>query len=77
VIDPRRFYLERDVDVSGTSGVGRVAEGVEFSDGTAALRWRTAHRSTAVYESIIDLEVIHGHNGMTRVVWLDTTAGGG
>lgn len=33
-----RFELVRDVDVTGISGTGVVAEGVEFSDGTVALR---------------------------------------
>jgi hypothetical protein len=65
----RLFELQRDRDVSGVSGTGAVAEGVEFSDGTAALRWISAHRSTAVYASMADVETIHGHNGATRVVY--------
>lgn len=67
----RRFELHRDYDESGVSGVGMVAEGVSFADGTAALRWTSAYRSTAVYASMADLEKIHGHNGATRVVWVD------
>ena len=35
----RVFALIRDVDVSGVSGTGVVAEGVQFSDGTCVLRW--------------------------------------
>jgi hypothetical protein len=45
---PRRFQLVRLEDPGGISGVGVVADGVEFSDGTAVLRWTTAHRSTAI-----------------------------
>lgn len=70
----RRFHLQRDVDVTGVSGTGVVAEGVQFTDGTAALRWRSDHTSTAVYSSIADVETIHGHNGATRVVWVDEAA---
>lgn len=69
----RRFWLQRDVDESGISGTGVVAEGVEFSDGRVALRWM-AHpdtRSTVVWDDIAAAERIHGHNGTTRIVWVD------
>ena len=62
------FQLQRDEDESGVSGVGVVAQGVMFDDGTAALRWLTEHKSTAVYESLDSLEAIHGHGGKTRIV---------
>jgi hypothetical protein len=66
------FYLERKIDVSGTSGVGRVAEGVEFDDGTCALRWisKQCPNSTAVYNSVEDIETIHGHGGVTTIVYI-------
>lgn len=66
-----RFHLVRNVDVSGTSGIGVVAEGVQFSDGRVALRWNTTTRSTAAYDSIADLISIHGHGGRTYVHWID------
>jgi hypothetical protein len=69
---PRRFVLNRREDPSGTSGVGVVAEGVAFTDGTVALRWVVALRSTAVYNSVDDLIAIHGHDGATIVVWADS-----
>jgi len=71
----RRFELHRDEDASGISGTGVVAEGVAFGDGSAALRWRTSVRSTAVYTSMSDVEHIHGHGGRTRIVWLDADDG--
>lgn len=67
----RRFELHRDQDASGVSGVGVVAQGVQFDDGTCALRWLSAHRSTALYENAHDIQLIHGHQGMTRLVWVD------
>lgn len=67
----RMFELHRHEDATGVSGTGVVAEGVEFGDGRCALRWRTAKTSTACYDSVVDLEAIHGHNGATEVVWLD------
>lgn len=67
----RLFELHRDHDVSGVSGTGIVAEGVEFSDGTCVVRWRSGVGSTGVWHSIKDVETIHGHDGATRVVWLE------
>ena len=68
---PRRFYTERTVDVSGVSGTGVVAFGVMFPDGTTVLRWNTETASTAIYNSIHELEAIHGHGGSTTIHWLD------
>lgn len=64
------FRLVRDVDVSGISGIGFVAEGIVFSDGTCAMRWELDTASTAIYSSIEDVIKIHGHHGATRVVYL-------
>lgn len=65
----RIFVLVRDEDETGVSGTGTVAEGVQFSDGRIAMRWLTETTSTAIYDSLLDLIKIHGHNGKTRVVW--------
>ena len=67
----RRFELIRTEDVSGMSGIGVVAEGVVFTDGAVALRWRGSVKSLVVYNSIADCEHIHGHGGRTTVRWLD------
>ncbi len=68
----RRFVLERDRDVSGVSGTGVVAEGVEFDDGKVCLRWRGKHRSLVMWDEIESVLVIHGHDGATRLVWVDS-----
>lgn len=65
----RTFVLQRDVDVSGVSGTGVVAEGVEFSDGSAVVHWLGEHSSTVVWPSIESVERIHGHGGATRIVF--------
>lgn len=67
----RRFNLVRDEDVSGVSGVGRVAEGCEFSNGICAMTWLTPYRSTTIYYSIKELDAVHSHGGATRVEWID------
>lgn len=67
----KRFVLNRSEDVSGVSGVGIVAEGVEFSDGSAAIRWLTEHASTTIWSSVKDAEAIHGHGGLTKLEYID------
>jgi hypothetical protein len=69
---PRRFHLVRHVDVSGVSGTGIVAEGVEWSDNTVTLRWGGPYPTTTVWQDGIPaLLTIHGHNGATTIHWLD------
>lgn len=47
-------------------------EGVEFSDGTVAVRWMTERRSTSLWGSLEDLMAVHGHPEYGTVVnWLD------
>lgn len=69
----RRFELHRDTDVSGVSGTGLVAEGVEFTGGTVALRWHGRWPTSVVFHDrgIDAVRQVHGHDGRTRVVWLD------
>ncbi len=67
----RRFYFDRQTDVSGMSGTGAVCEGVQFSDGSVVLRWLTSLSSTTLYRSIEDAIAIHGHQGATNLVWVD------
>jgi len=65
----RLFHLERTEDASGVSGIGTVAEGVVFDDGSVALRWLTTVKSTVLFESIADVESVHGHQGKTIIVY--------
>jgi hypothetical protein len=70
----RRFQLHRDEDVSGVSGTGVVAEGVAFTgDGPVAVRWTSDWPTSVVFHDrgVASLEAVHGHNGRTRIVWLD------
>jgi hypothetical protein len=67
----RRFYLYRSVDITGVSGTGVIAEGIEFSDGRVALKWRSKTPSVIVYMDMADMLIVHGHNGNTTVHWVD------
>lgn len=71
----RRFVLDRSEDATGISGTGTVVEGVQFSDGTVTTRWVVGeYRSHGLYPSIAAVEAIHGHDGLTKVRWLDEVA---
>jgi hypothetical protein len=67
----RPFWLVRDVDVSGVSGTGVVAEGVEFSSGVVALTWLSDWPTSVVFHDrgMDSVEAIHGHSGATRIVF--------
>ncbi|MFF1498679.1 hypothetical protein ACFVZR_02075 [Streptomyces sp. NPDC058316] len=70
---PRRFVLRRSVDVSGISGLGDVADGVLWPDGTASVRWRGEHPSSVFWDrGRTSVELIHGHSGATGIVFLDS-----
>ncbi|BDH04874.1 hypothetical protein [Streptomyces seoulensis] len=68
----RRFVLRRHRDISGVSGVGDVADGVLWPDGTAVVRWRGEDPSTVHWDrGRTSVDRIHGHGGATEIVWLD------
>ena len=67
---PRPFALRRLSDVTGVSGTGTVAYGVQFADGQVVVRWLGEYASTVVWESLDDAMHVHSHDGKTRVVWL-------
>jgi hypothetical protein len=67
----RRFHLQRDYDVTGASGAGRVAEGCLWPDGTANVHWSGERWSNVFWPSIEFAEAVHGHGGATRIVWDD------
>lgn len=68
---PRVFSLVRHEDVSGVSGTGIVAQGVQFRDGQIALQWCCPGlpSSMSIWPSLEDMLTIHGHRGRTEVVW--------
>lgn len=66
-----KFHLWREKDETGISGIGRIAEGCIFSNGWVALIFLTQVNSLAFYHCIEDVEFIHGHKGLTKVVFDD------
>lgn len=68
--DTHRFVLVREHDASGVSGVGVVAEGLEFTDGRVAMRWLSNTSSISVFDSVADVRAVHGHGGNTKIRWV-------
>jgi hypothetical protein len=69
---PHVFTLVRHSDPSGVSGIGIIAWGVMFNDNKAIVRWRgetTGVQQICVFDSIYDIETVHGHGGETQVVF--------
>ena len=66
----RVFFLDRKEDLSGVSGTGRVAEGIEFSNGKVILHWPSDKPSTNIYENLKQMMSVHGHGGKLEIVWL-------
>jgi hypothetical protein len=67
----KRFNIVRSKDISGVSGIGIVAVGVVFPDHSAVLKWLSEVHSTIVYNNISEVEKIHGHEGATRIEYID------
>jgi hypothetical protein len=69
----RRFRLVRYHDVSGISGTGVVAHGVQMPDGFVALRWCVPGMPATwnLFDAIEHVELLNGHQGKTEVEWID------
>jgi hypothetical protein len=75
----RRFEVFRPNPPAGYRGAGAANapeevqfEGVVFTDGTVAVRWLTEFRSHSLWDSLSDLEKIHGHPEYgTEWRWID------
>lgn len=59
------FDVYRKEDATGTSGIGVVAMGCVFPDGTTIVQWQTHVRSVVIYGSMADALYIHGHGDKT------------
>lgn len=62
------FVMVRNVDHSGQSGTGVVADGVIFPDGRVSMRWRadgTGANQTEHWDELEHARYRHGHGGDT------------
>lgn len=66
----RRFTLQRDVDESGLSGTGEVAEGVQFWNGQVAITWISPLTAVSVFPSLDVFERVHVRTAGS-IHWID------
>ena len=72
----RKFVLDRKTDVSGVSGTGIVAQGVEFDNGKCAVSFISGPvHSVICYDSLEDVIKVHGHAQQTEVCFVDEETG--
>lgn len=64
----KRGVVERDFDVSGVTGTGRVSTFVINDDGRIVIFWPQGH---GYFDNLDEAIKVHGHNGKTRFVILD------
>jgi len=61
----------RVIDITGVSGTGVVADGVQWPDGTVTIRWRGDRPSTVCWGNFQDAMAVHSHGGATVFEWID------
>jgi hypothetical protein len=62
------FYLLREIDENGISGVGIVAAGVQLASKKCILEWLSEEVTETVFENIEQVSKLHGHNGKTKLI---------
>lgn len=67
----RKGEVVRYKDFSGVSGVGVVAQIVQFSNGKIVLGWLGDFPTTNQFDSLEHFFAINGHNGATVIHWDD------
>ena len=80
-VNPRSFYIVRKNDETGTSGVGRVLDGVLWHNGWVSIVWRTdldplkrGMSSLTFFDTFDAFKKIHidAHpSNDTEIVWTD------
>jgi hypothetical protein len=65
----KTFKVYRIEDVSGVSGTGIIAEGVQFHDGQCVVSWFGQHHTLEISPSVETFMAIHGHSGKTTLQW--------
>lgn len=67
--DVTPFTLVREEGIGGASGVGVVADGVLWPDGTASVRWRGEHPSVVYWpRGLVSAKDVNGQDGDVLMV---------
>ncbi len=68
-MESKRFILIRDIDETGVSGTGIVAEGFQLPTGRVVIEWHVTPFAIGIFSSLQELIQVHGHGGKTRVLY--------
>jgi hypothetical protein len=66
----KRFKIVRSLDVTGISGLGEIAIGIQWPDQSCSLYWMK-FGTTGSYKNIDQLKSIHCYNNNSLVEWID------
>ena len=64
------FNIVREIDNTGISGTGIVAEGVIFDDGSVVLRWLGELSTIVLHKNIESVEKISCSHSKSKIVYL-------
>ena len=67
----KRFFLKRRKDLSGISGTGMVALGIQMPSGKVVIEWLGDMPSETIFSNLEEMLKIHGHDGATTIEWID------
>lgn len=68
----RRFYLNRNDDKPGVSGVGRVLEGVLTESGRVIVEWIHPYKTIGIYDSLEQFVALHVQlPHVSQMIWID------
>ena len=67
----RLFNLFRETDSTGLSGIGNVAEGIEFSNKKVVICWSNNISSIVVYDNIEDFKKISCSHSTSKIIFKD------
>jgi hypothetical protein len=77
--EPKLFTVKRNLDATGTSGTGRVLDGVVFHNGQVVICWRSdlktppGHSSLGIYpswEAFCSIHIDPHPENKSEVTWL-------
>ena len=74
--EARVFKMVRNADETGVSGIGVVADGIEFPNGMVSVCWRSKTPSVNVYRSFVEFKHVHidAHPGNdTEIHWFQVS----
>ena len=65
----KTFTVVREIDISGLSGIGKVAEGVEFTNGKCIVCWCTEVSSMVIHENIESVNKIMCSHSKSTIIY--------